>query len=258
MDSVFQNAGATPEVPVQPDSQEKAKRAEKVTQMKEAFKATVESDPSFVSRLRRLSKSIKMVNTLGYGEGGNIVVDKNAPADDEGKRKLKATSYTVGYKISNIGEETISYTTEEWVKDPESGEYKGNTVTKNLAPGESANLTRKYMTMLCAQPEISFTLANGIMVASSRKTFKNLDEELSSYYFRFNREEDGSVVQVNDDEVKISIDVDGVVTPEYEATFGYLNNPKKKRSTRERKGSRATVQDLAANYINKLIQEQQM
>lgn len=253
MEDVFNKAGQA-EVPVQTDNEERAKKTEKLNQMKEVFKSTVESDPTFVQKLHTLSNSLKVVNSLGYGDNGNIVVDKSAPKGEDGKRKLKATSKVVGYILANIGEEAISYTTEDWVKG-EDGEYHGTEVTKSLAPGDKVAITRKYMTRLCAQPEISFTLSNGIIVASSKKTFKDLDEELSSYYFKPVAAEGEEAVQVNDDEFKISVDVDGVVTPEYEATFGYLNNPKKKRDSKSRSKQRASVQDLVANYVNNLIQQ---
>lgn len=255
MEQVFQEADKA-EVPVAPDNDERTKKTEKLNQMKAVFKATAESDPTFIKRLHTLSSSLKVVNSLGYGEGGNIIVDKSAPIGEDGKRKLKATSKVVGYVIANIGTEAIAYTTEEWAKDPETGEYKGNVVNKTLAPGEKTAITRKYMTQLCAQPEISFTLSNGIIVASSKKSFRDLDEELSSYYFKFSQDENGQTVQINDDEVKLSVDVDGVVTPEFEATFGYLNNPKKKKAPRERAKTKASVQDLVANYVRNLMTEQ--
>ena len=254
MEQVFQEADKT-EVPVQAENADRAKKTEKLNQMKAVFKQTVESDPTFINRLHTLSNSLKVVNSLGYGDNGNIVVDKSKPAD-AGKRNLKPTSKVVGYMIANIGEEAIAYTTEEWTKNEETGEYQGTVVNKTLAPGEKTAITRKYMTQLCAQPEISFTLSNGIIVASSKKNFRDLDEELSSYYFKFSPDENGNAIQVNDDEVKLSVDVDGVVTPEFEATFGYLNNPKKKKASREKSKTKASVQDLVANYVLSLVKEQ--
>ena len=110
--------------------------------------------------------------------------------------------------------------------------------------------------MLCSRPEISFTLANGKIVSSSKKNAKSLKEELAAYYFAFNKAEDGTTPQVNDDEVKLSVDdADGKVKPEYVESFGYLNNPKEGRAART-KGAKYTTQDLAANYIHKLLEEQ--
>jgi hypothetical protein len=250
MDSVF---GATEaQAPVEAAAVESAEKKQKVQAMKAALKDTVSNTPDFAEKLRRLSNSLKVVNTLGAGKNGNIVVDKNSKAEG---RQLKPTSQIVGYKVQNIGTEAIEYVTEVFTKD-ETGKFVGNVVTKTLQPGETISLTRQYMTMLCAKPEISFTLSNGKIVSSSKKNAKSLKEELAAYYFSFNKAEDGTQIQVNDDEVKLSVDDEnGVVKAEYVETFGYLNNPKEGRTARV-KGQKFTTQDLAANYINKMLQEQ--
>lgn len=249
MDAIF---GQEATAPVAADAVDTAARKEKVTAMKASLKETVQTSPDFASKLRRLSNSIKVVNTLGYGKGGNIVVDKKASGD---ARVLKPTSAICGYKLENIGTEVIEYTTEVFSQD-ETGKFVGQVVKKQWAPGETINLTRQYTTMLCSMPEISFTLANGKIVSSSKKNAKSLKEELAAYYFAFNKSEDGTTPQVNDDEVKLSVDdADGKVKPEYVETFGYLNNPKEGRAART-KGAKYTTQDLAANYIHKLLEEQ--
>lgn len=225
-------------------------KKERVAAMKAALKETVSNDAQFTSKLRRLSGSLKVVNTLGAGKGGNIIVDKSKTDT----RTLKSVSQIVGYKIENIGSEAIEYTTEVFAQDA-TGKWVGSVVNKTLMPGETIDLTRQYTTMLCARPEISFTLANGKIVSSSKKNAKSLKEELSAYYFSFNKEEDGSQIQVNDDEVKLAVDnADGTVKAEYAEVFGYLNNPKEGRAAKE-KGPKYTTQDLAANYINKMLQE---
>lgn len=249
MDAIF---GQEATAPVEADAVDTAARKEKVAAMKASLKETVQTSPDFASKLRRLSNSIKVVNTLGYGKGGNIVVDKKASGD---ARVLKPTSAICGYKLENIGTEVIEYTTEVFSQD-ETGKFVGQVVKKQWAPGETINLTRQYTTMLCSMPEISFTLANGKIVSSSKKNAKSLKEELAAYYFAFNKSEDGTTPQVNDDEVKLSVDdADGKVKPEYVETFGYLNNPKEGRAART-KGAKYTTQDLAANYIHKLLEEQ--
>lgn len=251
MDAIF---GQEATAPVAADAVDTAARKEKVAAMKASLKETVQTSPDFASKLRRLSNSIKVVNTLGYGKGGNIVVDKKASGD---ARVLKPTSAICGYKLENIGTEVIEYTTEVFTQD-ETGKFVGQVVKKQWAPGETINLTRQYTTMLCSMPEISFTLANGKIVSSSKKNAKSLKEELAAYYFTFNKNEDGTTPQVNDDEVKLSIsDADGNVKPEYIETFGYLNNPKENKAGRS-KSTKYTTQDLAANYIHKLLEEQGM
>lgn len=249
MDAIF---GQEATAPVAADAVDTAARKEKVAAMKASLKETVQTSPDFATKLRRLSNSIKVVNTLGYGKGGNIVVDKKASGD---ARVLKPTSAICGYKLENIGTEVIEYTTEVFTQD-ETGKFVGQVVKKQWAPGETINLTRQYTTMLCSMPEISFTLANGKIVSSSKKNAKSLKEELAAYYFAFNKDEDGKTPQVNDDEVKLSVDdADGKVKPEYVEAFGFLNNPKEGRAART-KGAKYTTQDLAANYIHKLLEEQ--
>ena len=222
----------------------------KLKEMKDALKATVQSEPDFTEKLRRLSNSLKVVKTLGYGDNGNIIVDKQASSKDN--RVLKATSQIVGYKIQNIGNEPISYDTEVFTKD-ETGKFVGSVQTRTMQPGETIVLTRAYTTVLCSRPEISFTLANGKIVSSARKSKKdgNLKDTLAAYYFSFNKDESA---EVNDDSVKERIDVDKVVKDEFVEVFGYLNNPKESRGVKTKTGSQFTTQDLAANYINKLLQ----
>ena len=245
MDAVFENAQNT--APVEGAVADNEAKKAKAKAMKEAMKETINSDSTFGDRLRRLSESLQVINTLGYGKSGNIVVDKTKE-----NRQLTQTSQIVGYSLKNIGTEAIAYQTEKFAAD-ETGKFVGTVVEKTLAPGETINLSRKYMTMLCAKPEISFTLSNGKIVASSKKT-KTLDEQLAAYYFTFDKDESGYKPEVNDDEIKLSIDVDGIVKPEYVEDFGYLNNPKEAR-TPKAKGAKLTVQDFAANYVNSLIQK---
>jgi hypothetical protein len=252
LDNVFgQGAEMASATEVQASSEKK----EKIRKMKESLKETLSTDAEFTKKLHSLSQSIEVVNTLGYGKNGNIVVDKKASSD--GNRVLKPTSQICGYRLKNIGKTAIEYTTEEYTQD-ETGKFVGTQVTKQWKPGTTIDLTRTYTTMLCSIPEISFVLANGKIVASSRKASKkgtSIKDELASYYFSFEKNgEDGP--QVNDDEVKLSVDdANGKVKKEFEATFGYLNNPKEGKAARQ-KGQKFSTQDMAANYIQKLLKEQ--
>lgn len=224
----------------------KDEKKEFVKGLKADLQTKLAQDPDFVQRLRSLSESVEVVATLGYGTGGNIVVDKTSP-----ERKLKSTTSIVGYEVKNIGSEPITYQTEVWAKG-EDGKYVAEVVEATLAAGETAALTRKYMTLLCARPEISFTLANGKIISNLKKD-RQVDEMLNSFYFQFN-----NGVAVNDDKVKkaIDIDVDGarVVKDEYVATFGYLNNPKEKK-VKAAKGQKLSIQDMMANYVNQLVEQ---
>lgn len=241
---------------VAPTGQDEAVSARKkrVQLMRTELKETINSSPDYTEKLHKLSDSVRVINTLGYGKNGNVILDK-AASTSAGKRVLTPTSQIHGYVVENCGSEAIPYTTEVFAKD-ETGKYVGTKVSKTLAPGERTCLNRKYMTMFCAVPEISFTLENGTMIASSAtRSVKNIDDELAAYYFHFNSV-DGQTIQVNDDEVKISIDDEnGVIKPEYVETFGYLANPKADKMPKA-KGRKFTSQDLAANFINTLIQKQ--
>jgi len=249
-------AAEAPAVEVQADNSGKKARKE---EMKDAFRARLQQDPSFSANIRRLQKSARVINTLGYGTEGNLVVDKNAPAeyDEDGKlkRKVKQTSYTVGYRVLNIGEEPIEYQTEVYELNKQTGRYEGTVVTKVWNPGEHIDLDRKYMSILFARPEFSFQLENGIMMASSGfGSAQSADDKLRNIYFRFNKAEDGSQVEVNDDEIKISIDDNGVVKPEFVETFGCWNNSKEKK-VRTKATQKYNSQDLLANMINMMIEE---
>lgn len=255
VNNVFAGA-AVAEAPLAPEQEKKAAKKEEHEKMIAAYKQTVSTDPEFLNKIHTLSNSVEVVHTLGYGVGNNVVVDKKASTP--GNRVLTGASATVGYQVRNIGEESISYLIEEYAQG-EDGKFVGTVTQKQMAPGEIVNFPRKYMTMFCAQPEISFKLANGIMVASSStKSAKNLDDELASYSFRFTKGEDGVAPGVNDDTVKISIDTDGVVKDEYLSNFGYLNNPKEEKVRQGRgKKNKPTAQALLANYVNKLMQQNQ-
>jgi hypothetical protein len=241
LQNTFQN------VETQTDAKKEEKKAF-INGLKADLQTKLASDPDYVNRLQSLSNSLKVEHTLGAGVGGNIVVDKTAP-----DRKLKSTSQIVGYEVANIGTEPISYQTEVWTAGAD-GIYEAQQTEKVLNPGEHAFLTRKYMTILCSRPEISFTLANGKIISKVSKG-KSTEELLSSFYYSFNDE-----TPVNDDRVKLSVDEDvngqRVVKAEYVDTFGYLNNPKVKKvgGAKEPK-AKVSVQDMMANYINTLLSQ---
>ena len=230
--------------------------------MKDAMKQRIESDPDYLKRLRKLSNSVEVVNSLGFGDSGNIIVDRMKTTKDN--RVLASTSTIVGYRVQNVGTEPIKYITESWVKD-ESGKYVPTKTEKVMAPGATADLTRQYMTMFCAQPEISFQLKNGkVIKGSGSKGDKGVKAELASYYFAFAKDADGNKKQVNDDDVKLNVGVKNdegkwVVKPEFEEAFGFLNNAHEAaKSGKRSKGSEFNAQDIAANYVFKMIQDSGM
>lgn len=253
MDSIFENVGAeAAQVEVaKGDAVTKDAKKERIEEMKAAIKNTIATNPDYSKVLRRLSDSLKVVNTLGFGKGGNIIVDKS-----KAERTLKETPAICGYKVENIGSEPIKYTTEVYTQDA-TGKFVGTVTEKVLAPGKTADLTRQYMTMLTCQPEFSFRLANGKIISGVKKKPASIKAELEAHYFLFNKEEDGTQLQVNDDEIKLSVDeeVGGkrVVKKAFVETFGYLNNEKEAKEKKE--GSKFTTQDLAANLIATMLKE---
>lgn len=236
-------------------------KKEKIAMMKEALRQTVASDPDFVTRVRKLSGSVEVLNSLGFGDSGNIIVDKTKSTKDN--RTLAVTSAIVGYRISNIGTEPIKYVTEVWTPD-ETGKYVPTKTEKVLAPGSYADLTRQYMTMFCAQPEISFQLANGkIIKGSGAKGDKNLKAELESYYFAFAKDADGNKKQINDDDVKLNVGEKvgekWVVKAEFVEAFGFLNNPKEGgKAGRKPAGEKFNAQDISANFVRQMIENDGM
>lgn len=235
----------------------------KKNEMKQALKHALLDDKTMASRMHTLSESLEVVNSLGYGDKGNIVVDKVKSVD--GARVLKSISPCIGYRVRNCGTTPIPYDTEVWTKG-EDGRWVGQQVSKVLAPGETADLPRQFMTMLAAQPEFSFKLKNGrISRGSGTKGSKgDLKAELEAHYFAFNREaaEDGK--EVNSDEVKLNVGVKDAegnwsVKPEFAETFGYLENASEKsRGGRKSEGPKYTSGDVAANWINQMIKQQKL
>lgn len=258
---------AAPEAAVEVEgattSKNAARKAE-AEKMVALLKDKIEKDPTFKGRHCSLSKDVVVINSLGFGDSGNIVVDKNGKAflgkDGKERLPLERTSQIVGYRVQNIGEKTINYTTEVYKQD-ENGVFVGERMEKALEPGGFADLSRKYMTMFASMPELSFQLANGKIVRGPGKIKSgDVDAVLESFYFTFS---DRSV-KVNSDSVKLNISTkkkgaDGtvkwVVKDEFVETFGYLNNAKPAGTGRQRAGSRTkwTTQDMAANYIQSLI-----
>lgn len=237
-------------------------KKEKIQMMKESLRAVVASDPDFMNRIRKLSASVEVVNSLGFGDSGNIIVDKTKSTKDS--RTLAVTSMIVGYRVANIGDEPIKYQTEVWEQD-ETGKYVPSKTEKVLAPGGTADLTRQYMTIFCAQPEISFQLANGkIIKGSGAKGDKGIKAELESYYFAFAKDESGVKKQINDDDVKLNVGEKvgdkWVVKAEFVESFGFLNNPKEggKAGRKAGSGEKFNAQDIAANFVNQMIQRESL
>ena len=242
------------------DAEKKAKQAQKTAQMNDLLKDTIKNDPTFVAKLKSLSTNLAVVKSLGFGDSGNIVLDKENSTKDD--RKVIPTSAIVGYRVQNTGSEPVKYLTEEFTKNAE-GVFVGNKVEKVLAPGAAADFTRKYMTIFASMPEVSFTFANGAIVRGAASVKPgDLDGELEAYYFSFADKE----IKVNSDEIKLNVgqkvkSEEGtdkwIVKPDFEAVFGYLNNAKAaKKGGRTKSENKFTTRDASANYINRLLKGQ--
>lgn len=228
--------------------------------MKEIFKQTIANNPEYDKIKGSRADWLYLVNTLGFGDTGSIIEDPATKGqkgeNGEKKRKLDPTSSIIGYIVENRGKEPIQYTTEVFQKN-ENGEWVGSVVEKTAQPGEQFCIARKYMTILTSRTEFSFVLSNGKMIRSSRivRNTDPEDAELEAWYFKFNGKQ-----YVNSDEVKINIgkkvktsegNTKWIVLPDYEETFGFLNNEAVKRKRSMSKSY--TTQDVGAVYIQALI-----
>lgn len=231
--------------------EKKVKKSEMKGKLVACLRETMQNDKTFATRVKTRSTSLEVTHTLGFSDKGGLVVD----AQKEG-RSLVATSGIVGYEIHNIGTEAIPYKTAVCKKGAD-GIWVATPTDAVLQPGETAYLTRQYMTMLTAAPEFSFELANGKIQKGSgaSKEGKTTKEILESYYFAFNKD---TGLQVNDDDMKLAIadKVDGkwVVKPEFEETFGELNNPKPTaKAARAPKAPKMDSSVAVANYVYTVV-----
>lgn len=236
------------------DSAKKAEDAAK----KQALMDRAKNDETYMARYQTLSGSLEVVNSLGFGSDGNIKLAEDSTKDN---RKIVQTSLIVGYRVLNCGEVPIKYENAECSLNPETGAWEETTVQCELAPGETADLPRRFMTALCAIPEIAFQLKNGYIKKGSKKDTKSVQEELEAYYFICDN------AKVNSDSFKINVgtevvDESGakrwVVLPEYEKAFGMLNNGKVKAAKgRGSKGgdNKLNARAAAANYIQECLEK---
>ena len=247
------------------DLEKKRRAKEQRDKMMAALDATKQADPTYMQRRGAWSHSIRVVNSLGWGDKGNIVVDHSATkvgADGKTERALASTSVIVGYRVENTGDQPIPYQCNEWHMD-ENGKYVSQRVQKTLAAnGGQADLSRVDMTALCSVPEIAFTLANGKVMRGSASAGRDpkrpasLEDELGAYYFSFDAE---AKLNVNSDDVKLNVGVKGAdgkwtLKPEFESTFGYLMNVKERAARQPKsKAEQTTSSELFANYVQRLI-----
>lgn len=233
----------------------KAARKEQNQVLVDCMKSRMHKDPEFLTKVKTMSHALEVVHTLTFSDKGGLVLNKEASAANA-TRTLKAVPAIVGYEVKNIGDTPIAYKSAVCTKGAD-GIFTETPCDCVLNPGETAYLPRQYMTMLTAAPEFSFELANGKIVKGSggTKVGNSTRANLEAYYFSFNKE---SGLSVNDDSVVIPVgdqveEGKWVVKPEFEAVFGFLNNPKKSASkgTRTRKSAAEKVDrsTYLSNYV---------
>lgn len=243
------------------DASDEARKAAKREQNKEQNQALIDcmkdrisKNPDFLATVKTMSGNLEVVHTMTFSDKGGLVLNKEASLAAN-SRTLKAVPAIVGYEIKNVGTTPIAYKTATCTKGAD-GMFVEEPCDAVLQPGDTAFVTRQYMTMLAAAPEFSFELANGKIVKGSggTKTGKTVRSKLEAYYFSFDKE---TGLSVNDDAVVIPVgeqleDGKWVVKPQFEAVFGFLNNPKKAgpKGTRSRKPSEKIDRPtLLANFV---------
>lgn len=243
------------QAPVQVETEKTSKKgSNNKKELVAKFKQAVDADPNMMTVLHSKSGDLMVIKTLSSKTIDNLIKDKTVTTE----RKLIRVDGLCGYRLKNIGQEPITYKTEVYTKDA-NGIYVGEVVEKTAAPGEEFDLARKYMTLLTCQPEYSFTLANGTMKAGGgTDKCSTVDEKLEKPHFQFAADENGVVVSVHDDSVKVPVeDTDGNILPEFEATFGYLHNPTANVTGGKKSGgskNKISTQELTANYFRMLVE----
>lgn len=235
---------------------EKAKSA--LNQVKSELKEQLKSNPEMAKAMGSLSDSVEIVKILAAGKANNIIKNRDGVLTEKGKVKLEAISANVGVVIKNVGTEPINYTTDVYTAN-EAGIFVGQPVQRTLAPGAEAPLTRKCLTLLGSSVPFNLRFKNGSIVSGHASRKQSMDEYLSSFYFKFDKE---LGISVNDDDVKEAVDTeqpDGTmkVRPEYLETFGYLNNPVEKpvRTAKKSDGTDLNTSEVMAAYLRQLLSE---
>lgn len=231
-----------------------------LAEMKTALKKTLSSDPTFAAKAGSMADALEMVNTLGFGDSGNII---EVPGSKEaGERKVQQVSQIVGYRVKNNSATPIPYQTDVHTEGAD-GKFVAEKVERVLEPGQTVDLSRANLARLCSAPEFGFRLSNGYIRQGRKKLvsdYASIEEYLASNSFSFDRVKGGGGPGVNDDEIKLNVGEkvgnDWKVKKEFLEAFGFLNNPKEStKVTRKASGKSYTTQDLAANYIQQLLKE---
>lgn len=137
-----------------------------------------------MSELLKLKRSIKTeinsndtITRAMLEEFDDVLKELKQAANPRG---LVVTPAVIGYKVRNIGSQSIPIIRMTATPDHTTSQ----TV---LNPGQSMCLNRAEMTLLASKPEVGCTFANGKLVNSSKKIVKSRYEYLVAHYFSFER-----------------------------------------------------------------------
>lgn len=220
---------------------------------KEAFVKKAQDNPQFIEELNRLSDTLEVVNALAHPNIKGVIKGDDA---EDGSRTLEPVIGIVGYTLLNKGKEPLKYLTESFKKD-ENGKYVGEQVERVAKPGEKFILSKKYFTILTSAAAFSFKVANGSVRRGSKKA-TDIDTELQAYYFKPSDPD----LKVNSDEFKVNMGVKGAdgtigIKKEYEETFGFVLNEAEGKD-KQQSGRMVSTQDIAANYVQALLNGEQI
>lgn len=221
--------------------------------MIEAFEKAMSTDPSMMAKICTRSEDVVVLNTLASNAVNGLIPGPNKTKE---KSEVLTVSGIVGALLQNVGKEPITYVTEEYALDKETGRWVGKQVKATAAPGEKFMLRIKYLTLLAMAVEYSFTFKNAKLVGGKKAMKKSsIDEILEAPHIQFNRVEGQPPISVHGDGVKIEIDdKNKKMKKEYEKTFGYLYNPEEKKENKARaKKNKFSQQILTANYIREMV-----
>lgn len=221
-------------------------RKQNLAVWKAAFdEAEKETGGAIKEQLSTRSNDIEVTNALTFGEPKYIV-----RKTDNGDVKEPVPNI-VGYKVKNVSNEPIAcYTTKCDLVD---GVYVKTPVAITIEPGQTADLRKVDFVTLLSAPEFSFTAANG-KLTTRRYTGSNA-EDLETFLEKHNFLPTNC--KVGDMIIGISTNIDGadVIIPQYKDVFAYLENKTEKKARGGKKENKEAVsaQELAANYVRRLI-----
>lgn len=244
--------------------QSKAKSAhqELINRVVNQYGDEVRSDEEFVAAMRSASNTLRILNTLGYGESGSLV-----PGKKDGERTLEPTSKIVGYRVQNTGTVPIPFECEVYddSRVDENGNFIPDMQANAIAPGQTLDIPSHVLSMIGIRTEFSLTFANGKMQGGTKVI--DAENPLDALHFVFTPENGQPALQKHNDKVKLAIaSNNGVrkvgdkekkywkVKKEFRPFFAYLENEEVK--TGGRKATTPKV-DVITGSMVKYLQDMQ-